>query len=116
MFALSVYPAVTLAAARKKRDDAREQIAAGSDPGEAKKEAKRAAEIAAANSFEAVALEWFDSQHPGWTDSYAEKVLRSLKVNVFPKIGARPISEIDSLQKVSGFQVAALDSTSHIFS
>lgn len=39
--ALGVYPAVTLAAARKKRDDAREQIAAGSDPGEAKKEAKR---------------------------------------------------------------------------
>ncbi|AJW99183.1 tyrosine-type recombinase/integrase [Burkholderia gladioli] len=99
--ALGVYPAVTLAAARKKRDDAREQIAAGSDPGEAKKEAKRAAEIAAANSFEAVAREWFDSQHPGWTDSYAEKVLHSLKVDVFPKIGARPISEIDSPQMLA---------------
>ncbi|WP_186057675.1 tyrosine-type recombinase/integrase [Burkholderia gladioli] len=99
--ALGVYPAVTLAAARKKRDDAREQIAAGSDPGEAKKEAKRAAEIAAANSFEAVAREWFDSQHPGWTDSYAKKVLHSLKVDVFPKIGARPISEIDSPQMLA---------------
>jgi integrase len=99
--ALGVYPAVTLAAARKKRDDAREQIAAGSDPGEAKKEAKRAAEIAAANSFEAVAREWFDSQHPGWTDSYAEKVLHSFKVDVFPKIGARPISEIDSPQMLA---------------
>jgi len=58
--ALGVYPAVTLATARKKRDEAREQIAAGVDPGEAKKDAKRAAEIAAANSFEAVAREWFD--------------------------------------------------------
>lgn len=46
-FALDVYPAVTLATARKKRDEAREQIAAGIDPGEAKKDAKRAAEIAA---------------------------------------------------------------------
>ncbi|VWC26960.1 integrase [Burkholderia pseudomultivorans] len=99
--ALGVYPAVTLATARKKRDEAREQIAAGIDPGEAKKDAKRAAEIAAANSFEAVAREWFDSQRPGWTDGYAEKVLNSLEVDVFPKIGPRPIMEIDSPQMLS---------------
>jgi integrase len=96
--ALGVYPAVTLATARKKRDEAREQIAAGIDPGEAKKEARRAAEIAVANSFEAVAREWFDSQRPGWSNGYAEKVLNSLEVDVFPKIGARPIAEIDSPQ------------------
>lgn len=99
--ALSVYLAVTLATARKKRDEAREQIAAGIDPGEAKKEARRAAEIPAANSFEAVAREWFDSQRPGWSDGYAEKVLNSLEVNVFPKIGPRPIAEIDSPQMLS---------------
>ncbi|MEN2472872.1 tyrosine-type recombinase/integrase [Burkholderia sp. GS2Y] len=99
--ALGVYPAVTLAPAWKKRDEAREQIAAGIDPGEAKKEARRAAEIAAANSFEAVAREWFDSQRPGWSDGYAEKVLNSLEVDVFPKIGPRPIAEIDSPQMLS---------------
>lgn len=74
LLALGVYPAVTLAAARKKRDEAGEQLAAGIDPGEAKKEAKRAAEIAATNSFEAVAREWYDSQRPGWSDGYAERV------------------------------------------
>lgn len=99
--ALGVYPAVTVATARKKRDEAREQTAAGIDPGEAKKEARRAAEIAAANSFEAVAREWFDSQRPGRSDGYAEKVLNSLEVDVFPKIGPRPIAEIDSPQMLS---------------
>ncbi|MDN7636800.1 tyrosine-type recombinase/integrase [Burkholderia cepacia] len=99
--ALGVYPAVTLATARKKRDEAREQIAAGIDPGDAKKDAKRAAEIAAANSFEAVAREWYDSQRPGWSDGYAEKVLNSLEVDVFPKIGPRPIAEIDSPQMLT---------------
>ncbi|RKT99003.1 integrase [Burkholderia sp. Nafp2/4-1b] len=99
--ALGVYPAVTLATARKKRDEAREQIAAGVDPGEAKKVAKQAAQIAAANSFEAVAREWYDSQRLGWSDGYAEKVLHSLEVDVFPKIGARPITEIDSPQMLS---------------
>ena len=99
--ALGVYPAVTPATARKKRDEARKQIAAGIDPREAKKEARRAAEIAAANSFEAVAREWFDSQRPGWSDGYAEKVLNSLEVDVFPKIRPRPIAEIDSPQMLS---------------
>lgn len=99
--ALGVYPAVALVAARTRRDEAREQLAAGIDPGEAKKEARRAAETAAANSFEAVAREWFDSQRPGWTDGYAEKVLHSLEVDVFPKIGPRPIAKIDSPQMLS---------------
>jgi hypothetical protein len=89
-FALDVYPAVTLATARKKRDEAREQIAAGIDPGEAKKEARRAAEIAATNPFEAVAREWFDSHRPRCNDRYAEKVLHSLVVDAFPKIAPRP--------------------------
>ncbi|WP_407643053.1 Arm DNA-binding domain-containing protein [Caballeronia glebae] len=41
--ALGVYPDVTPAAARKKRDDAREKLAHGFDPGGAKKVDKRAA-------------------------------------------------------------------------
>ncbi len=49
--ALGVYPDVSLAAARKKRDDAREKLAAGMDPGEAKRSEKRAVRLAAANSF-----------------------------------------------------------------
>ncbi|MDG0025954.1 integrase arm-type DNA-binding domain-containing protein [Trinickia sp. Y13] len=94
--ALGTYPAVPLVDARKKRDEAREKLSAGIDPGEAKKEAKREAQIAAANSFEAVAREWFESQRPGWTDDYADKVIHSLEIDVFPKIGARPIADIDA--------------------
>ena len=54
--ALGVYPDVPLADARKRRDDAREKLAANIDPGKAKKADKRAARLAAAHSFEAVAL------------------------------------------------------------
>lgn len=53
--ALGVYPDVSLAAARKKREQVRERLAAGIDPSTAKKAEKRAARIAAANSFEVVA-------------------------------------------------------------
>ena len=43
LLALGVYPDVTLADARERRAQARKVLAAGRDPGEAKKEAKRLA-------------------------------------------------------------------------
>lgn len=96
LLALGVYPDVSLAVARKKRDQAREKLAAGIDPNEAKREVKRTARIAAASSFEAVAREWFDNQRVGWTETYAEKVIHSLEIDAFPKIGSRPISSIEA--------------------
>ena len=56
--ALGVYPAVSLAKARKRRDEARELLADGIDPGEAKRADKLAGAGAAANTFKAIALEW----------------------------------------------------------
>ncbi|RQR33951.1 DUF4102 domain-containing protein [Burkholderia sp. Bp9143] len=96
LLALGVYPDVSLAVARKKRDEAREKLAAGIDPNEAKREVKRTARIAAASSFEAVAREWFDNQRAGWTETYAEKVIHSLEIDAFPKIGSRPIASIEA--------------------
>lgn len=96
LLALGVYPDVSLAVARKKRDEAQEKLAAGIDPNEAKREVKRTARIAAASSFEAVAREWFDNQRVGWTETYAEKVIHSLEIDAFPKIGSRPISSIEA--------------------
>ncbi|RQR36330.1 MULTISPECIES: phage integrase central domain-containing protein [unclassified Burkholderia] len=96
LLALGVYPDVSLAVARRKRDEAREKLAAGIDPNEAKREVKRAARIAAASSFEAVAREWFENQLAGWTETYAEKVIHSLEIDAFPKIGSRPIASIEA--------------------
>jgi hypothetical protein len=53
---LGVYPAVGLKSARAKRDALRQQLAAGVDPGQARKAAKVA--LAGAESFEAIAREW----------------------------------------------------------
>ncbi|WP_206953333.1 tyrosine-type recombinase/integrase [Trinickia acidisoli] len=96
LLAIGVYPETGLAAARKRRDEARELLAAGTDPGEAKKEAKRQRALSAANSFEAVAREWFEGQRGGWTAGYADKVIASLEGDVFPTLGARPIAEIEA--------------------
>lgn len=94
--AFGVYPEVTLAEARKACLAARQLLAAGTDPGEQKKEVKRARALEAVSTFEAVAREWFESQKDGWTEVYAGKVINSLEVDAFPKIGTRPIADIEA--------------------
>ncbi|MCC6197757.1 MAG: integrase arm-type DNA-binding domain-containing protein [Burkholderiales bacterium] len=91
---LGVYPAVTLAQARKRRDAARELLADGVDPSARRKADKRDAERRAANSFEAVAREWFDKQAHGWTAKHADDVLRRLEGNLFPDLGGLPVAGI----------------------
>ena len=56
--ALGVYPAVSLANARKGRDKARKLLAQGTDPSIAKREDQQAMAAAAANTFEVVARDW----------------------------------------------------------
>lgn len=96
LLALGVYPETTLKEARRKRDDARKKLADGIDPGEARKAENRARKLAAKNSFEAVAREWYGKQVHTWVKTHAKDVLRRLEVNVFPYMGHRPINEIDA--------------------
>ncbi len=92
--ALGVYPDVTLAHAHRKRHEARAMLADGIDPGQAKKERKRLARLNAANTFKAVALEWFERQAPAWAPSHSTKVIGRLEKDAFPRLGSRPIADI----------------------
>jgi integrase len=93
--ALGVYPDVSLATARDKRNEARTQVANGVDPCELRKITKRTKEEQAANSFEAVAREWFTKNKVSkWTESHASKVLTRMERDIFPWIGSKPIIEV----------------------
>ncbi|MFT7402853.1 MAG: hypothetical protein ACI83N_002457, partial [Hydrogenophaga sp.] len=61
--ALGVYPAVSLAKARKRREEARELLADGKDPSAAKQDAQQAKLAEAANTFERVARDWLALLH-----------------------------------------------------
>lgn len=87
-----VYPDVSLKSARDKRDAARQQLASGIDPAEARKAAKLS--LAGAESFEAIAREWHSKFSPGWVPSHGDRILRRLERDVFPWLGNRPIAEI----------------------
>jgi len=92
--ALGVYPAVSLAKARKARDRAKELLAEGEDPGVAKRVEKAAKVASGANTFKAVALEWQAMKAKGCAANTSAKRLTQLENHIFPAIGARPIAEI----------------------
>ncbi len=92
--ALGVYPDVSLRLARERRDEARQLLADGVDPGENKKAVKAAKQERASNSFEVIAREWFDRMSVRWVDSHGGRIIRRLERDVFPWIGDRPIAEL----------------------
>jgi integrase len=91
---LGVYPEVSLADARGRRDDARKLLAAGTDPSAHRKAEKQDALGRAANSFEAVAREWHAKQAAILTPTHSATVLRQLDANLFPEIGDKPVAAI----------------------
>ena len=92
--ALGVYPDVSLARAREKRDEARTLLADGIDPSEARKHRKLADRAASANSFEAVAREWHAGKSKKWAKVTADKAITHLEAYVFPDIGHMPIASV----------------------
>lgn len=92
--ALGVYPAVSLAQARKARDAARENLAQHIDPSTAKKDGKRARILESVNTFEAVAREWLSKTVANRANSTNAKVSNWLEKDVFPHIGAKPIATL----------------------
>ncbi|MET0108594.1 MAG: integrase arm-type DNA-binding domain-containing protein [Candidatus Thiodiazotropha sp.] len=96
LLALGVYPDVSLKSARDKRDAARQQIADGIDPSEARKAEKAAR--ASNNSFEAIAREWWAKRAASWSKGHSSRVLLRLENDVFPWIGAKPIGAITSAE------------------
>jgi len=101
LLALGAYPAVSLREARRAKDDARELLAKGMDPAHERKVAKARKRMAAANTFEAVANEWFDARRDGWVPSYSDRLKARLDADLIPYLGRRPIAEIEPVELLS---------------
>ncbi|PTQ79821.1 integrase [Nitrosospira multiformis] len=110
LLSLGVYPDVPLASrvikdeetgktrkikgARELRDEARELLAQGIDPGENRKAQKATKQNRAASSFEVVAREWYSKYASSWSEAHGERIIRRFERDVFPWIGGRPIADI----------------------
>lgn len=94
---LKSYPEITLSDARDKRDDAREKLAKGVDPGAVIKAQKEQAQIQSeisANTFEKVAREWLQKNSPSWSASHIKTITSRLERDVYPFFGGKAVSSI----------------------
>ncbi|MDE9545209.1 tyrosine-type recombinase/integrase [Xenorhabdus bovienii] len=98
LLAIGTFPLVTLAEARKKRDEAKKLIAEGIDPNQDKKQKKLAAQGEINNTFESIAREWYEQRKDRWSVGYRTDMMSAFENDVFPYIGHRPITEIKPLE------------------
>lgn len=98
MLSIGVYPDVSLADARQKRDEARKVLAAGGDPGEVKKADKLAQKLSIENTFEAIAREWHRQKADRWSLRYRDEIIDTFEKDIFPYLGRRPIAEIKPME------------------
>lgn len=96
--AIGIYPEVTLAQARRARDDARLVLKDGADPAQTKADAKLSARVSVGNTFEAVARAWHEHWKTGKSERHAGYVLARLQADVFPDLGKKPIASITAPQ------------------
>ena len=96
LLSLGVYPDISLAEARNRRQDARTLVAKGIDPSSDRKIVKEQKAERSANSFELIAREWHKNQvgNKAWSLDHAATIMTRLENDVFPWIGSKPIVEV----------------------
>ena len=93
--ALGAYPAVSLADARKEREQAKADLAAGKDPAVAQQERKRVAARGSSTSFAKVAEEWFENRKRPWGEGHRKRVWGSIENDVIPTIGHLAVNRVE---------------------
>ncbi len=98
---LGSYPDVKPAEARARHQAARKLRASGVDPMEQRKSDKAPARAADTDSFASVARLWWEHWRAGKSERHAETTWERMKANVLPKLGTRPIREIEAPEIVA---------------
>jgi integrase len=108
---LGTYPEVSLSEARKRRDEARELVAAGKDPSREKQRDKTRAKLEADNTFSSISGEFCKKRKrdgaKAWAPATAVRSEYLLSL-LMPALGAMPIAEIEpadvlgAIRKIEG--------------
>jgi integrase len=112
LLAIGIYPDLSLAKARERRDEARRLLVDQIDPS-ARKKAERMAD---ANTFEGIAREWLELQRHGLSEKTFLRKLGWLEDFLFPYLGRHPIAKItapDLLAALKRIEARGFHETAH---
>jgi integrase len=102
LLTLGQFPEVNVNRARILQAEAREQLAAGVDPGRAKR-----GDAAAGGTLEQLSRLWYKTNLPGWSPAHAGDVLASLERDVFPELGTIPAGSVTAPQLLGAIEAIA---------
>ncbi|WP_296625090.1 integrase arm-type DNA-binding domain-containing protein, partial [Rhizorhabdus sp.] len=89
-----LFPEVTLAEARDRRDEARLMLRAGRDPGVELERRKHEAIAAAGATFKVAAEGWLEAEQSRWSPGQQFRVRSRLEKDIYPALGKLPIGDI----------------------
>lgn len=93
---LGRYPDLSLAKARRLRQEHKSLLAEGIDPREQKQKERLAKQQLYENTFKKVALDWLNVKSSTVTADHLVDIRRSLENHLFPRIGNKPITQLNA--------------------
>ncbi|VXA55272.1 Integrase [Acinetobacter proteolyticus] len=90
------YPAISLAEARKKKDEVKSLLAKGINPVQQKKQEKLDRQREAVNTFKAIAEEYVTEKMQYKSEDYVNRFRGCMEKDVYPVIGRKPIKEVSA--------------------
>lgn len=94
LLSFGAFPEVSLEQARRKRDEARTQKAAGKDPGEVRRQEKAERESMSKNSFGALAAKWMELAESNVSPMTMRHYRGVMELHLLPALGNMHIREI----------------------
>jgi integrase len=91
---LGMYPDVSLASARQKRNEARQLVSEDIDPLDNREQQTDIQKLALGNTLEHIAKQWIDVKRSSVSDDHANKTWSSLELHIFPSLGKYPIDKL----------------------
>ncbi|MBK6674452.1 MAG: integrase arm-type DNA-binding domain-containing protein [Proteobacteria bacterium] len=104
LLALGVYPEVSLADARRRRDEARNQLRSGIDPTAARAEKLSADRRVVDAAFPTVAASWLAFKRPGWAESTYRKAEFVTNTYLIPALRRQSIATLKTRDAAGALQ------------
>ena len=104
LLAFGAYPAVSLEQARRKRDEAKQQRAAGNDPGQLHRAAKKEQQGLVKNTFAHLASQWLEFMGTKIAPSTMRYYAFLINNHLLPNLGTMPVKKIKPSHLIEAFR------------
>lgn len=101
---IGAYPAVSIADARKAKDELKKEISSGIDPVLKRLQAAQTNALKQQLDFKSMAMEWYWKQVPLWKPKHANIIKHRFEKYIFPSLGSFPLADIKPLMMLNCLQ------------